>query len=72
MNNNAKFDIHTGNHGDIRDDFINRLDLMNINRITLFPRLYGFAQSFTSRIPSLFIHQSDDTANQDNSIEQCL
>ena len=33
------------------------LDSMNINRITLFPGLDGFAQSFEPRINSLFLRQ---------------
>jgi hypothetical protein len=46
-----KFVIPTGKKGEIRDDALDRLDDMNINRITLFPGLEGFAQSFSSRIP---------------------
>jgi len=55
----AEFIIPTGKNGEIRDKALNQLDLMNINRITLFPGLDGFAQSFAARIPSLFIHQGD-------------
>ena len=46
-----KFIISTGGLGEIRDEALLKLDLMNVNRVTLFPGLDGFAQSFESRIP---------------------
>lgn len=54
-----KFTIPTGEKGQFRDYALRSLDLMNINRITLFPGLDGFAQSFSPRIPSLFLHQRE-------------
>lgn len=50
-----RFEITTGEEGKIRNDFLKRLDQMNINRITLFPGLDGFAQSFSPRIPTPFL-----------------
>lgn len=41
-----KFTIEVGNNGEHRDNALSRLHLMNINRITLFPGLVGFAESF--------------------------
>lgn len=43
--------IPTGDRGQTRDCALKQLDDMNINRITLFPGLDGFAESFQSRIP---------------------
>lgn len=50
----VQFTIPTGGKGETRDEELQRLDQMNISRITLFPGLDGFAQSFAPRIPSLF------------------
>ena len=52
--NVIKFTLETGRKGEIRNKALQRLDHMNINRITLFPGLEGFAQSFEPRIDSLF------------------
>lgn len=52
-----KFTIPTGRNNQNTKEALNHLDLMNINRITLFPGLDGFAQSFSPRIPTLFEHQ---------------
>ena len=41
-----KFIIKVGNNGEHRNDALMSLHLMNINRITLFPGLVGFAESF--------------------------
>jgi len=52
-----QYTIPTGRNNQNTKEALNHLDLMNINRITLFPGLDGFAQSFSPRIPSLFEHQ---------------
>jgi hypothetical protein len=41
-----KFTIEVGNEGEIRDEALRTLHSMNINRISLFPGLSGFAESF--------------------------
>jgi len=46
-----QFIIPTGKSGEKRDEALFNLEYMNINRITLFPGLDGFAQSFEPRIP---------------------
>lgn len=44
-----KFTIHTWHNGLARNRALKRLDEMNINGITLFPDLQGFAESFEPR-----------------------
>jgi len=41
-----KYTIEVGNEGKIRDEALKTLHRMNINRISLFPGLTGFAESF--------------------------
>jgi hypothetical protein len=45
-----QYTIPIGKKGEIRDQALEILDQMNINRVTLFPGLDGFAQSFPARI----------------------
>ena len=46
-----KFTLPTGDRGETRDAALEQLvEIMNINRITLFPGLDGFAQSFQTRV----------------------
>ena len=46
-----KFTLPTGDDGETKDAALRQLDnMMNINRITLFPGLDGFAQSFQARV----------------------
>ena len=52
-----QFAIPTGAHNKNTISALKQLDLMNINRIALFPGLDGFAQSFSTRIPTIFIQQ---------------
>jgi len=54
-----KYTIPTGRNNRNTIDALDELDLMNISRITLFPGLDGFAQSFEPRTVSLFLKQSE-------------
>ena len=53
-----KFIIPTGDKNEHTIEALETLDIMNISRITLFPGLDGFAQSFAPRIWPLFISQN--------------
>jgi hypothetical protein len=55
--NVIKYIIKTGSKNENTIQALELLDSMNISRITLFPGLDGFAQSFETRIKSLFILQ---------------
>ncbi|MFC1919375.1 FRG domain-containing protein [Chloroflexota bacterium] len=52
-----KFTIPTGKNNNITKKALEYLDILNISRITLFPGLDGFAQSFGPKIDSLFLRQ---------------
>jgi len=52
-----KYTMPTGSDNENTIEALEYLDTMNINRITLFPDLDGFAQSFEPRINSLFLRQ---------------
>jgi hypothetical protein len=56
--NVIKFIVQTGKNNENTIQVLEILDSMNISRITLFPGLDGFAQSFEPRIKSLFERQS--------------
>lgn len=53
----VKYTIPAGLKNEITERALKELDLMNINRITLFPGLDGFAQSFEVRTVTLFTKQ---------------
>ncbi len=52
--NLIRFTIPTGRNNDNTILSLEALDSMNINRITLFPGLDGFAESFEPRTKCLF------------------
>ncbi|MGD1118509.1 MAG: FRG domain-containing protein [Dehalococcoidales bacterium] len=52
-----KYIIPTGENNEVTIEALQALDIMNISRITLFPGLDGFAQSFATRIHPLFLRQ---------------
>lgn len=57
-----KYTLTTGERGEKRDEALRQLDLMNINRTTLFPGLDGFAQSFSVKMATFFRDQMEGTA----------
>lgn len=60
-----KFKVHNDEQGKTRTEALKRLDCMNITRATLFPDFEGFASSFSSRIPTLFMKQSETILDYD-------